>query len=223
MKQLMIVLACLFIAACDQSDEPAKADTAAATTITPVATEAPVGEYTLDKAHASLIFRVSHMGFSHFTGRFTSYDAALHFDPETPTAMRFDGTVNVNSLTLDNPPAGFLADLLGPSWFDADQFPTMSFHTTSVEMTGPATANVTGEFSMHGKVNPLTLAVTFNGGYRGFPMDPNARIGFSAHGVLKRSDYGLSYGIPAPGSNMGVSDEVELILEGEFTGPPIEK
>lgn len=219
MKQLMIVLACLFIFACDQSGEPARA----ATTITPIATVAPAGEYTLDKAHASLIFRVDHLGFSHFTGRFTGYDAALHFDPENPANMRFDGTVSVNSLTLDNPSAGFIAELLGPSLFDVTEFPTMTFHSVSVEMTGPNTANVTGEFTMHGQTNLLTLAVTFNGGYAGHPMDPNARIGFSARGTLKRSDYDMSYGIPAPGSTMGVGDEVELILDGEFTGPPLTK
>jgi polyisoprenoid-binding protein YceI len=50
-------------------------------------------------------------------------------------------------------------------------------------------------------------------------MDPNARVGFSASGVLKRSEFGIAYGIPAPGSNMGVSDEVEFTIEAEFTGP----
>ncbi len=219
MKQLMLVLACLFMVAPAQARESIKA----AKPITPMATDLPAGEYTLDKAHASAIFRVSHLGFSNFTGRFTAYDAALHFDPKNPAAMRFDGTVNVNSLTLDNPPAGFIAELLGPTWFDVAEFPTMTFHSVSVKMTGSNTANVTGEFKMHGVTNLLVLAVTFNGGYAGHPMDPNARIGFSAHGVLKRSAYNLSAGIPAPGTTMGVSDEVELILEGEFTGPPLVK
>jgi polyisoprenoid-binding protein YceI len=68
---------------------------------------------------------------------------------------------------------------------------------------------------------PMLLEATFNGGYSGHPMDPHARIGFSAHGVLRRSEFGVTYGIPAPGTTMGVSDEVEVQLELEFTGPPL--
>jgi len=52
-------------------------------------------------------------------------------------------------------------------------------------------------------------------------MDPHARIGFSAHGVLRRSEFGIAYGIPPAGSTMGVSDGVEVQLELEFSGPPL--
>jgi polyisoprenoid-binding protein YceI len=52
-------------------------------------------------------------------------------------------------------------------------------------------------------------------------VDPHARVGFSAHGVLRRSEFGIAYGIPAPGSTMGVGDEVEVQLELEFSGPPL--
>ena len=62
--------------------------------------------------------------------------------------------------------------------------------------------------------------MTYNGGYGGNPYDPaGSRIGFSAHGTLNRSDFGVSQGIPAPGSTMGVSDAVEIIIEAEFTRP----
>ena len=97
----------------------------------------------------------------------------------------------------------------------------MTFKSTAVELTAPNAARVTGDFTMHGATHPLVLDVTFNGGYVGHPMDPNARIGFSAHGKLKRSDYGIAYGVPEPGTTMGVSDEVEIIIESEFSGPPL--
>jgi polyisoprenoid-binding protein YceI len=63
------------------------------------------------------------------------------------------------------------------------------------------------------------LEASFNGGYAGHPMDPHARIGFSAHGVFKRSDFGISAGIPALGTTMGVGDEVNVTIEAEFSGP----
>lgn len=187
--------------------------------ITPVATDVPAGAYTLDKAHASLIFRVSHLGFSNYTGRFTRFDAQLQLDPKAPELASLTAKVETASLDADNAPAGFLDELRGPSWLDAAQFPEISFRSTAIELTGPNTARITGDFTLHGVTSPLVLEAIFNGGYVGHPMDPNARIGFSAKGQLKRSAFGIAYGIPAPGTTMGVSDEVEIVIETEFTGP----
>jgi hypothetical protein len=68
---------------------------------------------------------------------------------------------------------------------------------------------------------PVTLHATFSGGYEGHPMDPAARVGFWAHGTLKRSSFGIGIGIPAPGSTMGVFDGVTIDIETEFTGPAL--
>ena len=66
----------------------------------------------------------------------------------------------------------------------------------------------------------VVMEATFNGGWAHNPMDPmGARIGFSARGALKRSDFGVSFGIPPAGSNLGVSDDVEFAIEAEFTKP----
>ena len=72
---------------------------------------------------------------------------------------------------------------------------------------------------MHGATRPVVLEASYNGGYIGHPMDPHARIGFSAHGTLKRSEFGIDFGIPQPGSTMGVSDAVDFTIEAEFSGP----
>ena len=114
-----------------------------------------------------------------------------------------------------------MAELTGDKWINAAAFPQMIFKSTGVALTGPNTADVTGDFTLRGVTKPVTLAMTFNGGYAGHVQDPHARVGFSATGVLKRSDYGIDFGIPAPGSTMGVSDEVTIAIETEFTGPPL--
>jgi polyisoprenoid-binding protein YceI len=68
---------------------------------------------------------------------------------------------------------------------------------------------------------PIVLETKFNGGYPPGGIDPSgARIGFSARGTFKRSDFGMGFGVPAPGSNMGVGDEVRAIIETELTSPP---
>jgi len=128
--------------------------------------------------------------------------------------------IDPRSIEADNAPSGFLQTLAGKDWLDADRFPDMTFRTKSVEVTGPGTFRVNGELTLHGVTRPLALEARYNGGYASHPYEPHARVGFSAQGKFKRSDFGVSYGIPAPGSIMGVSDEVQVTLESEFTGPP---
>lgn len=183
----------------------------------------PAGTYTLDKSHASLIFRVDHLGFSKYTSKFGTFDATLEFDPAKPEASKLTATVDPNSITLDNPPEGFTETLRGKTWLNTSEFPKIIFTSTKVEVTGKNTGDIHGNLTLHGVTKPIILHATYNGGYAGHPMDPRARIGFSAKGSFKRSDFGISYGIPAPGTTMGVSDEVEVILETEFSGPPLKK
>lgn len=215
-----VMTACILVglAACSPQDDQAARKKGP---FVPVATDAPAGEYKLDKSHASLTFSVDHLGFSMYTARFTSLDATLKFDPKNPVNSVFSGRVDPNSLDIPAPPPGFLDTLCGPQWFDTAKYPQITFNSKSIELTSPNTARITGDFTLHGVTKPLTLDATFNGGYAGHPYDPNGRIGFSAVGSLKRSDFGMGYGVPEPGSTMGVGDEVKIALEAEFTGPPL--
>lgn len=188
----------------------------------PIAADVPAGKYTVEKYHATLLFRVDHLGFSHYTGQFTKFDAELTFDPKDIGASTVKATVDPKSLTLVNPPTGFVAELLGAQFLDAKQFPEMTFNSTKVEALSATKARVTGDFTLHGVTKPVTLEATFNGGYPGLEkFDPHARVGFSARGTLNRSEFGIGYGVPAPGTKMGVSDAVEIIIEAEFSGPPL--
>jgi len=179
------------------------------------------GQYYMDKAHTSVAFRVNHLGFSRYTARFSRVDGKLQFDPEHPTAMQVEATIDPTSLELNAPPAGFHEQLMGKGWFEAANFPRITFRSTKVELTGPHAAKVTGDLTLHGVSKPVVLDVTYNGGYPPNSFDPGgARIGFSAHGVLKRSAFGIAIGIPAPGSTMGVSDDVDIAIETEFSSKP---
>ncbi len=128
--------------------------------------------------------------------------------------------VDPKSLDVENPPAGFLNELIGKDWLDTAQFPDLNYQSTSVEVTAPNQMKITGDLTLHGVTKPVVLDATLNGGYAGHPMDPHARIGFSAHGTFKRSEFGMGYGVPAPGTTMGVGDEVKVQVETEFSGPP---
>ncbi|HLA72109.1 MAG TPA: YceI family protein [Steroidobacteraceae bacterium] len=192
------------------------ADTAPAS-VAPV----PKGAYTMDKAHTSLIFRVNHLGFSSFTGRFTRLDARLETDPSNLTASKLNVTIDPASVETDNAPEGFLDMVRGKGWLETADFPEMKFRSTRVEVTAANQIRVQGELTFHGVTRPIVLDAKYNGGYAGHPMDPHARIGFSATGKFKRSDFGVTVGIPAPGTTMGVGDEVEIVLETELSGPAL--
>jgi polyisoprenoid-binding protein YceI len=219
MRHVLTACAMFVLAGVGPQSDAADQRAAASDAAQPAATSVPAGAYTLDKAHASLIFRVSHLGFSNFTAHFTRFDAQLQFDPANPATSRVKVTIDPRSIESDNPPSGFLDMLRGAQWLSAAQFPEMTFGSTHIERIGPNALRINGELTLHGVTRPVTLDATYNGGYAGFPMDPHARIGFSAHGSLKRSEFGIAYGIPAPGTTMGVSDNVDLIVEAEFSGP----
>lgn len=222
-----IFLALLSLAACSPRVEPADAvgpeSAPPSEAFAPKPTDAPAGTYRLEKSHASLLFRVDHIGFSNYTARFITFDATLELDPAHPENAMLSASIDPASIETDFPYPeleDFNAVLAGPQWLDAAAHPQMTFRSTAIDITGPDTALITGDFTLRGVTHPLVLETRFNGGYKGFPpYDPQARIGFSAHGSLKRSDYGVSYGLPSPEFPVGVGDDVEIILEVEFSGP----
>jgi polyisoprenoid-binding protein YceI len=209
MKRMSLLCALLAAATCVAAPAPAVV---------------PAGAYTLDKAHASLIFRVNHIGFSNYTRRFKRFDAKLQFDPANLARSSVTVSVDATSLETDYPSPkdlDFNALLQNAEWLETAKFPQMTFRSRNVEVTAPNTLKISGDLTLRGVTRPMVLDATYNGGYEGHPMDPNARIGFSAHGTLKRSDFGMTVGIPPPGTTMGVGDEVEVLIEAEFNGPPL--
>lgn len=226
MKSVLPVVALLALAACSPqpAEKKAEAPAAAAPTATtpkPPKADIPAGDYTLDKSHSTLVFRVSHLGFSNYTAAFANFDAKLKFDQNNAGVSALEATIDPKSLTLPAPPEGFLAELTGAQWLNTATYPAITFKSTKVETTGPDTGKVTGDLTLHGVTKPVVLDVVYNGGYVGHPMDPHARVGFSAKGTFKRSDFGIAYGVPAPGTTMGVSDEVQVTIESEFSGPAL--
>jgi polyisoprenoid-binding protein YceI len=199
------------------------ADTPAPPAMPPVKAP-PAGVYQIDKAHASLQLRVSHMGFSTYTTRFSRFDATLTFDPANIPASKLVATVDAASLEMDEAPKMCVDIVQGPQFLDTKKFPKIVFRSEKIRMTGAKSFEILGTLDLHGVSRPLVLKGTYNGGYPGMPeMDPQARAGFSAHGAFKRSDFGMGYGVPAPGTTMGVGDLIDVSIEVEFNGPPLAK
>src|ERR1700760_3390552 len=182
----------------------------------------PAGMYKLDKAHASLILRASHMGFSTYTTRFSRFDADLTLDPRNLSASRVVTTIDASSFEMDAAPQMCVDIMKGPQMLDTAKFPQIVFKSEKIRMTGANSMEISGTLTLHGVTRPTVLVATYNGGYAGMPnMDPQARVGFSAHGSFKRSDFGIAYGVPAPGTTVGVGDSLDFSIEAEFIGPPL--
>ena len=182
----------------------------------------PAGAYKLDKSHASVVLRASHMGFSTYTTRFSRFESELTFDPKKLSASKVLTTIDAASFEMNAAPQMCLDIMKGPQMLDTAKYPQIVFKSDSVRMTGAKSMEISGTLTLHGMTRPMVLTATYNGGYPGVPnMDPQARIGFSAHGSLKRSDFGITYGVPAPGTTMGVGDLIDFSIEAEFTGPPL--
>jgi polyisoprenoid-binding protein YceI len=201
----------------------ASAAESAAPPAMPTLAAAPAGQYQLDKSHASLLLRVSHLGFSTYTTRFSRFDAELTFDPANPATAQVVTTVDAKSLELDDAPPQCDSIVQGPQFLDSAKYPKIVFRSQSVRMTGEKSMEISGTLDLHGVTRPIVLTGTFNGGYAGMPnMDPHARVGFSAHGSFKRSDFGMTSYVPAPGTTMGVGDLIDVSIEVEFTGPALQ-
>lgn len=168
----------------------------------------PAGSYVLDPQHASLIARVSHGGFSRYTIRFRFTEARYSWDPAAPLTAQVEATVD---------PASFDADLgkadaaLAEDFLHVKRFPTARFVSTSIQPGEGGKGTMTGDLTLHGVTRPVTFDVTWNGYDSGIF---GRRSGFSARGVIQRSDFGIDYLLKPPLAFVG--DEVELILELEF-------
>lgn len=172
----------------------------------------PAGTYQLEKPHASLLFRVKHMGLSSYTARLTDFDATLDFDPKNPAASHVTAIINPLSVQADHPTDKDWDRRIGEELMEGKQFPQIIFESTKVETTGAFTGKVTGNLTFMGVTEPVTLDVTYNGSLNDAPLYQfRPAVGFSARAHLTRSDFGLvAY-------RSIVSDDVEIIIEAEFT------
>lgn len=165
------------------------------------------GAFALDPDHAALIWKIDHLGFSTFVGRFNAFDASLDFDPDDPSASSLD--VVVQTASVDSG-VGELDEILrGAGWFNTQAFPEARFVAREITVTGDASGTITGDLTLLGTTRPITLDVAFNGGADDF-LTGRYTLGFAATGSFDRTAFGLDNLAPA------VGEQVELEIHVEF-------
>ena len=165
------------------------------------------GTYDVDPNHTQVMFSVSHMGFSTYTGTFSGASGELALDPGNAGASALKVKVPVASVMTTS---GKLdEELKSAQWLDAGQYPDMAFVSTKVTPAGKTKAKVVGELTIHGVTKPATLEVSFVGAGAN-PLDKKYTVGFEAIGEIKRSDYGVKTYVPL------IGDTLHLRIAGAF-------
>jgi polyisoprenoid-binding protein YceI len=169
--------------------------------------EIQAGEYKLDKDHASLLFKINHMGFSSYVGRFNEFDVSLDFDPSNIENSRVEAVINMSSIDVNNP--DFATTLAGPGWLDTQTFPQAVFRSTSVEKINNEALRVNGELTFLGVTKVVTMDAKLNGAGNN-PLTRKYTVGFSANLRFNRAAFGLKKYIPV------VGDELDIEINSEF-------
>lgn len=180
----------------------------------PDRTRVTAGTYAADSGHTMVVWEVDHFGFSKYSGIFGDVTGTLVIDPANPAASKVDMTIPVSKVTtasagltdhlLRAGKDGGKADFFGPAPADA------KFVSTRVVLDDDGDeAKVTGNLTLNGVTKQVTLDVDFHGAGTN-PYNKKATIGFDAETKIRRSDFGVNYGIPV------VSDLVELEIHAAF-------
>ena len=163
--------------------------------------------YSFDKSHADAVFKVSHLGFSNTWGRFNDVEGTLMLDEANPGASSVD--VTIQSASIDTNHGKRDDHLRNADFFNVGAFPTITFKSTGVEVTGEKTARITGDFTLLGVTKPVVLDTMLNS-IAEHPFQAGVTVaGFTATTTIKRSDFGMAYGVP------GIGDEIEIFLDIE--------
>jgi len=172
----------------------------------------PSGTYSVDLTHASVIWKVSHFGFSTYVGRFNDFSADIALDSEDFTKSSVEVNIKVDSLDTDYPfpEKEDFNKVLAEDWFKSADNPSITFTATKVSELNGSNFSIDGDLNLMGQTHPVTLAATLNGSTPSHPFVKVPLIGFSATTTIDRTVWGLSKYAPKVGA------EVSIEIEGEF-------
>jgi len=185
---------------------------ALSTTLALATDPAPGGAYKTDPSHSSFSWSFNHSGLSHYTARFTKVDARLDWKPEKPETSTLSVTIDPLSVRTDYPwpeKVDFDAEIGSGKTFLAAK--PITFVSKTIHVTGEKTGTVEGLLSFRGETHPATLDVTFNGSMAEHPMMGVPKIGFSATGRIRRSQWGMDFAIPELGDVVTFAIETQMV------------
>jgi polyisoprenoid-binding protein YceI len=188
---------------------PATPTVAASPALTP-------GRWPIDPNHSAITFAIRHLGLSKVRGRFRVFDVSLNIGPSTTD---FEVVANIDLASIDTSNPDRDAHLRSTDFFNVDQHPTMTFRSTRIEPAADG-YTMTGDLTLNGITRSVTLDVESNG-LVVVPADGRTHFGLSAVGELRRSEFGIEFGLMPIGiDRLALADKVAFELEMQFLQPP---
>ena len=202
---LLSIPAMLAIAAAMELSRPHATPTTHVAPVAPSAFEA-------DPVHSAILFQIRHAGVSNFSGRFTDFTGTFTFDEADPTASKFEFTAQAASVDTNNEKRD--DHLRNADFFNARQFPTITFAGTSLTHVEGSRYTLSGDLTLLGQTKPVTAELEWLGeGTNPYGM---AIGGFEARFEIKRSDFGSTKYLADDGSESGgLGNTVRLIVAVE--------
>jgi polyisoprenoid-binding protein YceI len=160
--------------------------------------------YKIDPEHGTIIYRVKHFNIGNAYGRFNKPTGVIMLDSADASKTTF--TFEVKTENVDTANAKRDAHLKSPDFFDAKQFPSITFKSTSVKGSGD-TFEVTGDLNLHGVTKSITVPIKKTG--EADTKQMGYRTGWEAEVDIKRSEFGMN-GLQGP-----VGDDVHLVISFE--------
>src|SRR5215212_9230166 len=164
------------------------------------------GDYTIDPSHSSLGFVARHAMVTNVKGKFLDFTGSLHLDGSDPAASTASLDIKMDSIDTGSPDRD--GHLKSADFFKTDEFPTMTFRSTSAQALGGDDYRITGDLTILGVTKPLTIDLEFNGAAK----DPfgNERVGFEGKAEILRSAWGLTWNAALETGGVLVSDKIKL-------------
>jgi len=168
-------------------------------------------KWVLDPTHSEVTFKVKHLMFTNVSGQFTKFEATAEAEDDNFDNASFSFSADVDSVNTNNTDRD--GHLKSADFFDAAQFPALTFKSTAVANDG-GDLKVTGDLTVHG----VTKSVTLDAEFGGIQKDPwgNIKSGFSVTGKINRKDFGLTWNAALETGGVMLGDEVKLALELQF-------
>jgi polyisoprenoid-binding protein YceI len=174
--------------------------------------EVPIaGTWNLDAQHSSLAFETRHAVVTRMWGRFRQSSGVFHI-AERPEDSSVEVTIDAASIDTTHPTAD--EHLRGEHYLDVENFPTLTFRSSSVRHLGDNNWEVVGDLTIRDITRPVTLAATFNGAVP-VAYGPKAKLGFTATGRIDRRDYAMTANFALPTGGFIVGNDVTIVLDAE--------
>lgn len=178
---------------------------AASVAFLPLKAMAAPENYTLDPHHSYVLWHINHFGFSNPSGKWY-VDGSVMLDQAKPQNSKVYVTIQMANLDTGIPELD--KHLKAPDFFDVAKYPSATFVSDKVELTGKNSAKVFGTLTLHGVSKPEVLKIKLNKAGEN-PITNKQAVGFSGTTEIKRSDFGMNTLLP------GLSDNVKIDIEAE--------